>query len=247
MSLRRMTTVYMREMLAECQATPPDTMLCPRIKVSGITSMDDILVLNRALPDMASFLIDFPSSRHHVSRSMLEDLIFHLDPRVCAVGAFIDQPLGLVSELADTVLDMVELCGNEGNPYIVFLRELVDIPICQAIRLDSEEAVVRANESKADIVLLGCGKDLHDPVPEHLVAQVSRPYILAGPTQKSIGALRDDPIKLQPGNLFAEMQAHSPWALSLLDGVEDESGVKSLDLIVKAIDEAKRPEYLKAL
>lgn len=199
MSKRRLSTVRMREYLDEGSERT-------HIKLCGMFREQDIDAVNEALPDLCGFIVDYPSSHRHVGRDKLLQLVGRLDPRVPAVGVFVDEPLGLVSELADTVLDMVQLHGNEENPYIARLRELVDIPICQAIRVCTPDDVRRANESKADIVLLDSGAGSGRAFDWSLIQGVERPFIFAG--------------GLDPQNVGEAIDRFHPWGVDMSSGIE---------------------------
>lgn len=199
MSKSRLSTVRMREYLDEGSERT-------HIKLCGMFREQDIDAVNEALPDLCGFIVDYPSSHRHVGRDKLLQLVGRLDPRVPAVGVFVDEPLGLVSELADTVLDMVQLHGNEENPYIARLRELVDIPICQAIRVRTPDDVRRANESKADIVLLDSGAGSGRAFDWSLIQGVERPFILAG--------------GLDPQNVGEAIDRFHPWGVDMSSGIE---------------------------
>ncbi|MCH3947719.1 MAG: phosphoribosylanthranilate isomerase [Olsenella sp.] len=199
MSKRRLSTVRMREYLDEGSERT-------HIKLCGMFREQDIDAVNEALPDLCGFIVDYPSSHRHVGRDKLLQLVGRLDPQVPAVGVFVDEPLGLVSELADTVLDMVQLHGNEENPYIARLRELVDIPICQAIRVRTPDDVRRANESKADIVLLDSGAGSGRAFDWSLIQGVERPFILAG--------------GLDPQNVGEAIDRFHPWGVDMSSGIE---------------------------
>ncbi len=199
MSKRRLSTVRMREYLDEGSERT-------HIKLCGMFREQDIDAVNEALPDLCGFIVDYPSSHRHVGRDKLLQLVGRLDPRIPAVGVFVDEPLGLVSELADTVLDMVQLHGNEENPYIARLRELVDIPICQAIRVRTPDDARRANESKADIVLLDSGAGSGRAFDWSLIQGVERPFILAG--------------GLDPQNVGEAIDRFHPWGVDMSSGIE---------------------------
>ena len=112
-----------------------------RVMLSGMFRDEDIRAVNEARPDLCGFTVNWPSSRRHVDRDRLRRLVSLLDPTIPAVGVFFDQPLGFVSEVADEMLDVIQLQGTEGNAYMTFLRELADLPIIQAIRQAGQEAL----------------------------------------------------------------------------------------------------------
>lgn len=151
-----------------------------RIKLCGMHRDEDIDVVNAVAPDFCGFVVNWPKSHHSVDRRKLKRLITRLDPAIPAVGVFVNQPLGYVAELADEVLDVVQLHGDEENPYITFLRELVDIPIIQTIFLSSQDDVYRANTSKADLIMVEPRTSTASEFDLKLLNQIERPYMFSG-------------------------------------------------------------------
>ena len=213
---RHASTPVMREMLAD---PSPRT----RVMLTGMFLERDIAAVNAAHPDLCGFTVNLCYSRRNVERDRLAALVRELDPAIPAVGLFFDQPLGMVAELADTVLDLVELGGSEDNSYISLMRNLVDVPICQRIRLDGPAAVERANQSAADIVLLKGSWYLLNRRDLALIRQVRRPFILSG--------------GLTPNNLARTVQMIRPWGVDLDTGIEH-NGFKSAEKIVAAVEAA---------
>ena len=213
---RHASTPVMREMLAD---PSPRT----RVMLTGMFLERDIAAVNAAHPDLCGFTVNLSYSRRNVERDRLAALVRELDPAIPAVGLFFDQPLGLVAELADTVLDLVELGGSEDNSYISLMRNLVDVPICQRIRLDGPAAVERANQSAADIVLLKGSWYLLNRRDLALIRQVRRPFILSG--------------GLTPNNLARTVQMTRPWGVDLDTGIEH-NGFKSAEKIAAAVEAA---------
>ena len=221
---RHASTPVMREMLAD---PSPRT----RVMLTGMFLERDIAAVNAAHPDLCGFTVNLSYSRRNVERDRLAALVRELDPAIPAVGLFFDQPLGMVAELADTVLDLVELGGSEDNSYISLMRNLVDIPICQRIRLDGPAAVERANQSAADIVLLKGSWYLLNRRDLALIRQVRRPFILSG--------------GLTPNNLARTVQMIRPWGVDLDTGIEH-NGFKSAEKIAAAVEAAGGPSVARA-
>ena len=172
--------------------------------------------MNEARPDLCGFTVNWPSSRRHVDRDRLRRLVSLLDPTIPAVGVFFDQPLGFVSEVADEMLDVIQLQGTEGNAYMTFLRELADLPIIQAIRMSGPSDIERANKSTADLVLLCAGWGTGVPFDWELARQVKRPYILAGGL--SVHTIPD------------AMERLSPWGINKVCGRNVDSFLASIRL-----------------
>ncbi|MBP3885652.1 MAG: phosphoribosylanthranilate isomerase [Olsenella sp.] len=210
---RHAATVVMREMLAEGVAPT-------RVMLTGMFLERDVAAVNAAGPDLCGFTVNLSYSRRNVAIGRLASLVRELDPKIPAVGLFVDQPIGMVAELADTVLDLLELGGSEDDAYIRAVRNLVDIPICQRIRLDGPAAAERANASTADIVMLKGSWYILTDRDLDLIRQVNRPYILSG--------------GLTPGNLRRTVDLLSPWGVDLDTGIE-QNGFKSAEKIASAI------------
>ena len=203
----------MREMLAEGVAPT-------RVMLTGMFLERDVAAVNAAGPDLCGFTVNLSYSRRNVAIGRLASLVRELDPKIPAVGLFVDQPIGMVAELADTVLDLLELGGSEDDAYIRAVRNLVDIPICQRNRLDGPAAAERANASTADIVMLKGSWYILTDRDLDLIRQVNRPYILSG--------------GLTPGNLRRTVDLLSPWGVDLDTGIE-QNGFKSAEKIASAI------------
>lgn len=60
-----------------------------RIKICGLRRREDILAVNRYLPDYAGFILGFPQSFRCISEDELAGLTGMPDPRICPVGVFV--------------------------------------------------------------------------------------------------------------------------------------------------------------
>ena len=124
------------------------------------------------------------------------------------MGVFCNQPLGMVAELADEVLDVVELQGDEDNAYITFLTELADVPIIQTIHVRDDSDIERANDSRADIVMLNSSWGSSRPFDWSLAEGLARPYILSG--------------GLNEQNVRAAIARLHPWGVNIDSGIESD-------------------------
>ncbi len=179
-----------------------------RVKLSGLFCEEDVRAVNEARPDLCGFVVDWPSSHRHVGLGKLRGLVHRLDPTIPAVGVFCNQPLGMVAELADEVLDVVELQGDEDNAYITFLTELADVPIIQTIHVHDASDIERANDSRADIVMLNSSWGSSRPFDWLLVGGLARPYILSG--------------GLNERNVGAAIARLHPWGVNIDSGIESD-------------------------
>ena len=196
-----------------------------RIKVCGLKRSEDIESVNLAKPDFCGFIVEFPRSSRCVSRELLAELTAQLDPEITPVGVFVNAPVELPAELAESgVIRAIQLHGQEDEDYIRRLRELIDgdIPVIQAFSVQTAEDLQRAAESSADYVLLdqgggGTGKTFEWSLAEGF----TRPFILAG--------------GLTTDNLAEAIERLSPWAVDLSSSLEI-GGLKDRDKIIEAVN-----------
>lgn len=128
-----------------------------KIKMCGLRNLEDIEAVNEWKPDYAGFVFA-PESRRYVTAEQAAELKDHLDPRIQAVGVFVDEaPERVAALLNQGVIELAQLHGSEDEEYLVRLRELTLKPVIQAFRILSKEDVVRAMKSSADEILLDSG------------------------------------------------------------------------------------------
>lgn len=130
-----------------------------RIKICGLSRMEDIGYVNEALPDYCGFVIGVPTSRRNVTVEQLVSLKERLSDRICPVGVFVNADQELVAELLNGgVIDIAQLHGREDEIYIRRLRDLTDKPLIKAFSVQNLSDLETAEKSSADLVLLDHGK-----------------------------------------------------------------------------------------
>lgn len=186
-------------------------MSATKIKLCGMFRPEDIAAVNAARPDFCGFVVDCPRSRRSVSPEKAAELASRLDAGIQAVGVFVDEPKETIARLAKSSLSAVQLHGHEDEAYIQELRELVDVPIWKAFKVRGAEDLAAAKKSAADRVLLDSGAGSGKTFDWTLLADVGRPYVLAG--------------GLGPTNVAAAVELLHPWAVDMSSGIETD-GVK---------------------
>lgn len=184
-----------------------------KVKMCGLSRMEDIEYANEVLPEFIGFVFA-PKSRRYVSFEQAKKLRGELDYRIAAVGVFVDEDIeNIVRLVKDEVIDMVQLHGSEDNAYIAKLREMAEVPIIQAFKIidscDAESAVL----SDADFVLLDSGMGTGKTFDWSLIKSINRPYFLAG--------------GISPENAAQAVERFSPYAVDASSSLETD-GVKDL-------------------
>lgn len=203
-----------------------------KIKICGLTRMEDIEAVNEAMPDYCGFIINVENSRRSCSPLWVKELVCRLDRRIIPVGVFVNAPLRLPSLLLrEGTIAMAQLHGQEDEAYIRELKKASRRPVIKAFSVKTSQDVDRALESPADYILLdqgagGTGKTFD----WSLVPEIKRPFFLAG--------------GLGEENLEEAIARVKPWAVDLSSSLEtngrkDPGKIKSAVSLVREIEKSK--------
>ena len=146
---------------------------------------EDIRHANRLRPEMIGFVFWKPSKRY-VSPDEAAKLRSILDDGITPVGVFVDEDPRVVADIATNgTIDTIQLHGAEDEEYIHGLRKLTDAPIIRTFCVRSEEDLVKASGSSADMVLLDNGKGTGQTFDWTLMRDLGRDFILSGGLSES--------------------------------------------------------------
>ena len=193
-----------------------------KIKLCGLSRAEDIAAANRLMPDYIGFVFA-KKSRRYVSPERAAELKALLDPRITAVGVFVNEtPENIANLLESGVIDAAQLHGDEDEEYISSLRKLTDKTLIKAFKVNSVQDVIKAESSSADLVLLDSGAGTGSVFDWELIRTVKRRYFLAG--------------GLDSRNVGEAIETLHPWAVDVSSGVET-GGIK---------DEKKMADFISA-
>lgn len=105
-----------------------------KIKICGLRRMEDILIVNKYMPDYVGFI--FAKNRARTI-SLNDALLFkkNLNNGIIAVGVFKDNSIDEVIDVANSkAIDMIQLHGNEDDNFILELKKHTNLPIIKAYR-----------------------------------------------------------------------------------------------------------------
>jgi phosphoribosylanthranilate isomerase len=195
-----------------------------RIKVCGLSRAADIEAVNAARPDYAGFILDVPSSHRSVTPHEAAALIAGLDPGITPVGIFVDQTVDEVVTAARIAgIAVIQLHGVEDDTAVEQLRQLTDLPVWQAFKVNGPETLEAAARSSADLVLLDNGAGSGQCFDWTLISSFTRPYLLAG--------------GLTASNIPDALAVLAPFAVDLSSGVETRRH-KDPDKVLQAVQAA---------
>lgn len=182
-----------------------------RIKLCGLTRPEDIRAANELGPDCVGFVFA-PRSRRYVTPQRAAELKQALDPRIRAVGVFVNETAQAVAAfLNDGIIDIAQLHGSEDEEYIQRLRALTGRPLIRAFRIETERDIARAGRSGADYILLDSGSGSGGSFDWKLAQNFPRPYFLAG--------------GLNPDNVKDALRRLAPYGVDVSSGIETD-GIK---------------------
>ena len=98
-----------------------------KVKICGITSAEDIKIVNACKPDFAGFVMFFPKSKRNISPETAKSLIETLDKNVLSVAVTVSPTLEQVKTACDCGFDYIQIHGEVGedvlsNPYLKVIR-----------------------------------------------------------------------------------------------------------------------------
>ncbi len=201
-----------------------------RVKICGITRIEDALCAAQAGADAIGLVFYAPSPRA-VGIQQAADIVEALPPFVTTVGLFVDAEPSFVAAVLDKVpLDLLQFHGNEAadycegfnRPYMKAIRMREDVSLESSV-LHYEGAKALLLDSYKPGVPGGTGTTFDwGRIPE----KMQKPIILAG--------------GLDTANVAQAIQQASPYAVDVSGGVEASKGIKDAAKIAAFINEVKR-------
>lgn len=128
-------------------------MVEPKIKICGITNIDDAVKATQLGVDLLGFNF-YPKSPRYIEPQQAEKIIRKLPAFVDIVGVFVNADADTIRKTAgDLMLDWVQLHGDE-NPE--FCTQLNNMPaqIIKAVRIKNGNDIEYAKNFAADALLL---------------------------------------------------------------------------------------------
>ena len=198
-----------------------------RVKICGITRVEDALAAAQAGAD-AIGLVFYERSPRHVSIAQAKQLAAALPPFVTSVGLFVNAEAAFVREVLNRVpLDLLQFHGDESPEFCAQFAK----PYLKAIRV------------KAGVDLLQCASDFRGAKGLLLDAHVEG---IPGGTGmafdwKLIPQKLPLPVILSGGldadNVAAAIKQIRPYAVDVSSGVEAAKGIKDAAKIAAFINE----------
>ncbi len=203
----------------------------PRVKICGITCVDDALTAAQAGADAVGMVFYKPSPRY-VDVDTARDIISAVGPLVTTVALFVDEETATIDRIVNALpLQLLQFHGDEEpvfckqfqRPYIKALRMKPDIDILQSAATYASAQGVLLDAYRPG--LPGGTGEVFDwsrvPQTNHQLP----PIILAG--------------GLTPGNVQQAVKQTQPYAVDVSGGVEFSPGKKEPQKVIDFIRNAR--------
>lgn len=113
----------------------------------------DIEYANRIKPDFVGFI--FANTRRKISAAQAKQFREALDAEIPAVGVFVNEDISVITSLVQNgCIDMIQLHGEEDADYIRRLREICNVPVIKAVKVQMVEQIRQAAALPVDYLLL---------------------------------------------------------------------------------------------
>ena len=111
-----------------------------KVKICGLTRVEDIDAVNYSKPDFIGFV--FAPSRRRVSIDTAAALKAKLDPQIKSVGVFVNEAVESVAGIYNKgIIDIAQLHGDENPEYIQRLKDVCECPIIKSISVGANYAI----------------------------------------------------------------------------------------------------------
>jgi phosphoribosylanthranilate isomerase len=210
--------------------SPSSSRIAIRIKVCGITSVEDAQAAVAAGAD-AIGLVFYAKSPRYVTPVQAAEIARALGPFVTTVGLFVDADRASIeSVLAHVPLQLLQFHGNESPAFCASFHR----PFIKALRMAEGVDVSAVEREFAEAGASGLLLDSYNPVApggtgetfgwERIPATHQLPLILAG--------------GLSPENVAAAVKQVKPYAVDVSSGVEIAPGRKDSARIAAFVEAA---------
>lgn len=203
--------------------------MSPRVKICGITRIEDLRAACDAGADAVGFVF-YDKSPRRVSIEAAAALVRAVPPFVQTVGLFVNaEPARVESVLAAAPLDLLQFHGDEtpqacaryGRPWIKAIRVTPETDLLECAA-DFEAARGLLLDAFVPGVPGGTGERFDWSL---IPAGLPLPVVLSG--------------GLDPDNVAEAVRRVRPWAVDVSSGVEASKGIKDAHKVARFVANAK--------
>jgi phosphoribosylanthranilate isomerase len=203
-----------------------------KVKICGLTNLDDAAAALAAGADALGFILWRPSKRY-VAPERVAEIVAALPPFAFTVGVFVDEGTDAMQAIRDRAgLSAIQLHGDEAPEILAQLRA----PVLKAFRAAPDPATLArwpVAGFLADGAPAGQYGGTGHAASDALIAalQPTGRLVLAG--------------GLNPDNVAARIAAVRPYAVDVTSGVEAAPGKKNQEAVRRFIAAVRAADYGK--
>ena len=210
----------------------PKMAYTPKVKICGITNVEDAAVAVEAGADALGFVF-YRKSPRYIEPTLARQIIMNLPPLVIPVGVFVDEDQQVVRSLMDDCgLEIAQLHGNE---LAIYCKEL-GRTILKALRVKDRSTFLALAEYRGRAGVRGFVLDAFSEQAYGGTGQMID-WQLAAEAAKAANILLAG--GLTPDNVTKAIQAVQPYGVDVSSGVERAPGKKDHEKVRAFIIAAK--------
>jgi phosphoribosylanthranilate isomerase len=200
-----------------------------KVKICGITRLEDALTASDAGADALGFVF-YSRSPRHVTPEQAAEIIGHLPPFVQTVGLFVNEEVSIINSIADQCgLDLIQLHGEETPDYCNAIRRRV----IKAFRVkDSSTLDLLAPYNVAGYLLDAWSPAAHGGTGQTFNWEIAAEAAKRGQRIVLAGGLT-------PDNVAESIRQTCPYGVDVSSGVEAGPGRKDACKVRLFIERAK--------
>ncbi len=130
-----------------------------KIKLCGLTRLEDVEYANEAMPDYVGFIFAKDRKRT-VTKEQALKMKRLLSPNIKSVAVFLDNDLAETAEIANSgIAELIQLHGGEDISYLEKLRRMIPqgMPIIKSFSISRREDIEKAFSFPSEYLLLDNG------------------------------------------------------------------------------------------
>ncbi|MEP7148760.1 MAG: phosphoribosylanthranilate isomerase [Acidobacteriota bacterium] len=203
-----------------------------KVKICGITSLDDARIAVDAGADMLGFNF-YEKSPRYIGPSSAKAILEELPPQVISVGVFVNSSLAELERIySDLSLDVIQLHGDESADFVSRLKAATGAKMIKVVRVSADFSASIALEYDVDHFMLdsdarafgGSGATFDWDAAVKFSEFVPNFYLAGG---------------LTPANVGEAIRKARPFAVDVCSGVELEKRIKDPLKVVAFVRNAK--------
>ncbi|SMO46901.1 phosphoribosylanthranilate isomerase [Balnearium lithotrophicum] len=205
-----------------------------RVKVCGITNLNDALITVKAGADAVGFIL-YPKSKRFIKAKEVRRITQGLPPFIFKVGVFVNEDLHAILEILSYAnLDFAQLHGDESPEECEYIGKERVIKVFRLKSIDEVEKIepyigkIRALllDTYSESSYGGTGKTFNWEIARAVKERFPQiPLILSG--------------GLNPENVRDAIKEVNPYAIDVSSGVERAPGIKDREKVELFIRRAK--------